>query len=127
MKSLQLETLPCLRKQSTVSGISPVVGLLLFGHGLALAAESLPTRATDALSAHEVRDESTKDLGDTDRDLLLVPVRPCRIADTQRRGGIIAAGTVRHFDVALTGSYTHQGGSSDDCNGVGSAGALAQR
>lgn len=124
MKSSQTETLICLRKERTVSVMSRVVWLLLLGHGLAFPAESLLTQATDTLPAHEVGDEFTKDLGDEDRDLLLVPVRPCRIADTQRRGGIIAAGTVRHFDVALTGSYTHQGGSSDDCNGVGSVGAF---
>lgn len=124
MKSMQPETLTCLRKESSVSVLSRVVWFLLLGHGLTFAAPTLPTQPTDLLSVHEVGDESTKDLGDTDRDLLLVPVRPCRIADTQRRGGIISAGTVRHFDVALTGSYAHQGGSSDDCNGVGSAGAF---
>lgn len=124
MKSLQPETWPGLRIRSTVSGMSTVAGLLLLAQGLAFAGESLPTPPTDAAFAHEVGDGLSKDLGDTDRDLLLVPVSPCRIADTQRRGGILTAGTVRHFDVALTGSYTHQGGSSDDCNGVGSAGAF---
>ncbi|SDD58358.1 hypothetical protein SAMN04488509_10412 [Aquimonas voraii] len=79
---------------------------------------------TDLLPADAITHASRKDLGDIDRDLLLVPVNPCRIADTQRRGGVIAAGTVRHFDVTLTGSYAHQGGASGTCNGVGTAGAF---
>jgi hypothetical protein len=38
-------------------------------------------------------------LGDAARDLVFVPVEPCRIIDTRIAGGAIAANSTRNFDV----------------------------
>lgn len=66
-----------------------------------------------------------KAFGDVDRDLLYVPVPPCRIVDTRVAGGQIAAGTARSFDVTATSTYAGQGGDPSDCGGAGSAGNFA--
>jgi hypothetical protein len=67
----------------------------------------------------------TKALGDNASDLVFVPVTPCRIIDTRVAGGVIAANTVRSFDITAIGSYAAQGGEATDCNGVGSAPSFA--
>ena len=64
-------------------------------------------------------------LGDAASDLVFVPVTPCRIIDTRVAGGAIAANTTRNFDVTATSTYSFQGGSATDCNGVGSSGSFA--
>lgn len=64
-------------------------------------------------------------LGDADKDLVFVPVTPCRIIDTRVAGGAIAANTVRSFDVTSISSYAAQGGDNSNCNGVGAAGSFA--
>jgi hypothetical protein len=63
--------------------------------------------------------------GDADKDLIFVPITPCRIIDTRVAGGVIAANTVRSFDVTAAASYAAQGGDASDCNGAGSAGSFA--
>lgn len=63
--------------------------------------------------------------GDADKDLIFVPITPCRIIDTRVSGGVIAANTTRNFDVTSTSSYAGQGGSATDCNGAGNAGSYA--
>lgn len=65
----------------------------------------------------------SKTLGDADKDLIFVPITPCRIIDTRVAGGAIAANTTRNFDVTSTSSYASQGGDASDCNGAGSAGS----
>lgn len=62
-------------------------------------------------------------LGDAARDLVYVPVSPCRIIDTRVAGGVIAANSTRDFDVSAAANFTAQGGSSDDC-GIGAAGSF---
>lgn len=64
-------------------------------------------------------------LGAADRDLVLVPVEPCRIIDTRVAGGAIAGDSTRNFDVTAVSNYAFQGGSADNCNGVGAAGSFA--
>lgn len=64
-------------------------------------------------------------LGDPDRDVVYVPVTPCRILDTRIAGGAIAANTVRSFDVTAVSNYSSQGGDASNCNGVGAAGSFA--
>lgn len=64
-------------------------------------------------------------LGDADRDLIFVPVTPCRILDTRVAGGAIAANTTRSFDVTAVSSYSFQGGDASNCGGVGAAGSFA--
>jgi hypothetical protein len=62
-------------------------------------------------------------IGDANRDLVYVPVTPCRIFDTRLAGGAIPTGGTRSFDVAATTDYTAQGGSATDCN-VGNVGRI---
>lgn len=68
---------------------------------------------------------TARNLGDTTKDLVFVPVNPCRIFDTRLAGGAIAANTVRSFDVTAVTDYTFQGGAASDCGGVGAAGSFA--
>jgi hypothetical protein len=65
-----------------------------------------------------------KALGDPDRDLVYVPVAPCRILDTRNVGGPIAANSVRDFDLADAVRYSTQGGDTSNCN-VGNKGSFA--
>lgn len=66
-----------------------------------------------------------KVLGDTDKDLIFVPITPCRIIDTRVAGGAIAANTTRNFDVTAVSNYSFQGGDASNCNGAGAAGSFA--
>jgi hypothetical protein len=52
--------------------------------------------------------------GDSQSDLLYVPLTPCRIIDTRLAGGPIAAGTTRDFSVTGT-NLSSQGGSATGC------------
>lgn len=67
----------------------------------------------------------TMALGDVDRDLVFVPITPCRIFDTRLVGGTIAGATTRSFDVTAVSDYTFQGGNASNCNGAGAAGSFA--
>lgn len=68
---------------------------------------------------------ATRALGDATKDLVFVPVNPCRILDTRLAGGAIAANTVRSIDVTAVSDYGFQGGAANDCGGVGAAGSFA--
>ncbi len=68
---------------------------------------------------------AAKTLGDADKDLIFVPIDPCRIIDTRVAGGVIAANSVRSFDVTTVADYSGQGGSASNCNGAGAAGSFA--
>ena len=68
---------------------------------------------------------SAKLFGDADKDLIFVPITPCRIIDTRVAGGAIAANSTRNFDVTAVSNYSFQGGDSSDCGGTGSAGSFA--
>lgn len=81
--------------------------------------------AQGALSGLGADAARTKVLGDADRDLVFVPVTPCRIFDTRIAGGAIAAGTTRGFDVTAVSNYSFQGGAGSNCGGVGAAGSFA--
>jgi hypothetical protein len=63
--------------------------------------------------------------GDADRELIYVPVTPCRILDTRVAGGAIAANTTRGFDITAVSNYSFQGGDASNCGGVGAAGSFA--
>lgn len=83
--------------------------------------------ATDVASVHAALLSSeieAKALGDAARDLVFVPVAPCRILDTRIAGGAIAANTSRNFNITAIANYSGQGGANTDC-GVGSAGEFA--
>ncbi len=64
-------------------------------------------------------------VGDPDKDLVFVPITPCRIFDTRLAGGIIAAGTTRDIDVTVISNYSGQGGDASNCSGAGDAGSFA--
>jgi len=68
-------------------------------------------------------EDNTDAIGDADRDLVYVPVTPCRLLDTRLAGGTIPAGGTRGFNIASATDYTAQGGSNTDCN-VGNIGAI---
>jgi hypothetical protein len=63
--------------------------------------------------------------GDANQDLVYVPLTPCRIIDTRVAGGVIAANTIRSFDVTAVSSYSFQGGDASNCGGAGAAGSFA--
>ena len=65
-----------------------------------------------------------KALGDIDRDLVYVPVTPCRILDTRVAGGAIPANSFRDFDLADVVRFAPQGGDTSNC-GVGDKGSFA--
>lgn len=68
--------------------------------------------------------DGTKALGDADRDLVYVPVTPCRIIDTRVVGGPIPANGVRDVDLADVVDFSAQGGDTGHCN-VGNKGSFA--
>jgi len=68
-------------------------------------------------------EDSTNAIGDADRDLVYVPVTPCRVFDTRLAGGRIPASGTRSFEIAAATDYTAQGGSATNCN-VGNVGAI---
>lgn len=90
--------------------------------------QALKARTFDAMNAILIGSPTGIDganaLGDIDRDLVFVPITPCRIIDTRLAGGPIAAGTVRSFDVTAVSNYSFQGGSSSNCDGAGAAGSF---
>jgi hypothetical protein len=65
-----------------------------------------------------------KALGDPDRDLVYVPVTPCRILDTRIVGGPIPANSFRDFDLTDVVRFAPQGGDTSNCN-VGDKGSFA--
>ena len=65
----------------------------------------------DFYSADSMADPFT--LGDTDKDFVYTPVKPCRIIDTREAGGKIPSGDSRSFYVY--GSVAAQGGNSAGC------------
>jgi hypothetical protein len=66
-------------------------------------------------------------LGDSQSDLVFVPVSPCRIIDTRLAGGVIAPGpsSQRSFLVAGTTGFENQGGMAGGC-GVPQGATLPQ-
>jgi hypothetical protein len=66
----------------------------------------------------------TKALGDPDKDLVYVPVTPCRILDTRIVGGPIPANSFRDFDLTDVVRFAPQGGDTSNCN-VGDKGSFA--
>src|SRR5689334_11700721 len=56
-----------------------------------------------------------KALGDSNSDLIFVPVPPCRIIDTRLAGGPIAANSTRSFKVNGVDAFQAQGGKDGGC------------
>ncbi|MBL8263769.1 MAG: hypothetical protein JNM58_15225 [Xanthomonadaceae bacterium] len=85
---------------------------------------SVPGSQAKSVSIAEAT-SGDKLFGDADKDLIFVPITPCRIIDTRVAGGAIAANTTRNFDVTAVSNYTFQGGDASNCNGAGAAGSFA--
>jgi len=60
-------------------------------------------------------------LGDSNADLLYVPIPPCRIVDTRLVGGSLAANSTRAFKVNGTDEFQAQGGKAGGCGIPGDA------
>ena len=90
-----------------------------------LAAGDKPSGADGLrLSVPSGLEVGAKALGDADRDLVYVPLTPCRIIDTRVSGGAIAANSTRSFDVSGAADFAFQGGSVTNC-GLATAGDFA--
>ena len=72
--------------------------------------------------APSLRSVSAAALGNATSELLFVPLAPCRIIDTRKAGGFIAAGQTRSFQVAGLTEFGPQGGTTGGC-GVPPGGA----
>lgn len=96
-----------------------------------LAGDSLTTVLTDErytvkIAADQVSaTAATASLGDSQSDLIFVPVTPCRIVDTRLAGGVIAANTMRSFLVTGTTGFEAQGGKAGGC-GIPQGSSLPQ-
>jgi hypothetical protein len=54
-------------------------------------------------------------LGDSNSDLVFVPLPPCRIIDTRLAGGVLTPGVTRSFKVTGTTEFQAQGGQDGGC------------
>jgi hypothetical protein len=109
-------SLPALRKAAQARSFAAMNDALL--------APSAPAAALTPTAASGTRAIGTKALGDPDKDLVYVPVTPCRIIDTRVAGGPIPANSVRDFDLADAVRFSSQGGDTGNC-GVGDKGSFA--
>ena len=85
---------------------------------------ALQPTAASAPNGADSKRIAARSLGDLDRDLVYVPVTPCRILDTRVAGGPIPANSFRDFDVTDVIRYAPQGGDTSNCN-VGDKGSFA--
>lgn len=79
-----------------------------------------------ALQASAIQ-EKQKVLGDSNQDLVYVPIRPCRIVDTRAGYGGMGrrpAGSTIAYD-AIAASFAGQGGAATDCSIPANAAAIA--
>lgn len=109
----------------TALGLQTYPAVLAALRGEPVSDEAVIDRlARDAVSQGLTADQ-VKLFGDADRDLLFVPIPPCRIVDTRVAGGQISAGATRNIDVTAVSDYSFQGGASGNCSGAGAAGSFA--
>jgi len=88
----------------------------LYRAQLVQALSALPSAELEALRSREDDPPLPNVLGDSSKDLVYTPIRPCRIFDTRVVGGPLAAGTARNFMVATGGAnLTRQGGNAAGC------------
>ncbi|MES2670271.1 MAG: hypothetical protein V4673_07630 [Pseudomonadota bacterium] len=85
---------------------------------------ALQATTASALNGASSKRIAARSLGDPDRDLVYVPVTPCRILDTRIAGGPIPANSFRDFDLTDVIRYAPQGGDTSNCN-VGDKGSFA--
>ena len=104
-------SLPSLRKAAEARSFAAMNDALL----------AAPSPAATLVSASA---SGTKALGDPDKDLVYVPVTPCRILDTRIVGGPIPANSFRDFDLTDVVRFAPQGGDTSNCN-VGDKGSFA--
>lgn len=75
-------------------------------------------------SAANMTDVRPMQIGDTENDLVMTPLPPCRIVDTRVAGGILTGNTTRSFRGWTTTDFITQGGSSTNCGIPENASAL---
>lgn len=92
------------------------------------SAEALQ-QAADARTFTEMNSRligvTAQKLGEIANDLVMVPITPCRVADTRLTSTPIAANSTASFDITAIGNYSFQGGDNTDCSGAGAAGSFA--
>lgn len=103
---------------------APLPALRKAAEARSFAAMNDALLAASAPAAALAPTASTKALGDPDRDLVYVPVTPCRILDTRIVGGPIPANSFRDFDLTDVVRFAPQGGDTSNCN-VGDKGSFA--
>jgi hypothetical protein len=94
-----------------------VFGVILFGMPAVYAADGA---VDEEYYEDDDYDADSSDpiysLGDTDKDLVYTPVKPCRIVDTRKAGGKISSGDSRAFYVYGGGAQMiGQGGNPAGC------------
>lgn len=90
----------------------------------ALLGAASPTASIAPTGMRRAGRMADKALGDLDRDLVYVPVTPCRILDTRVAGGVIPANSFRDFDLTDVVRFAPQGGDTSNC-GIGDKGSFA--
>src|SRR5882757_4131640 len=103
--------------------VGGAVVALLTGGGVALAAGGGGVVRTQAVDPHAKAAPAAA--VDTAQESKYTPISPCRIADTRKKGGAIAAGTTRPFFVSGTTGFAPQGGKSGGC-GIPAAASAVQ-
>lgn len=108
-------SLPQLQRAAEARSFAAMNDALLNGGG---------ARSMGATTAVNRAPPTAKALGDIDKDLVYVPVTPCRILDTRVVGGPITANSFRDFDLTDVVRFASQGGDTSNC-GVGDKGSFA--
>lgn len=103
---------------------APLPALRKAAEARSFAAMNDALLAASAPAAALAPTAGAKALGDPDRDLVYVPVTPCRILDTRIVGGPIPANSFRDFDLTDVVRFAPQGGDTSNCN-VGDKGSFA--
>ena len=96
----------------------------LLSGGVRSAGAAKPASAAVPTASRTSAPPTAKALGDIDKDLVYVPVTPCRILDTRVVGGPIMANSFRDFDLTDVVRFAGQGGDTSNCN-VGDKGSFA--
>ncbi len=99
----------------------------------ALAEKISNEEGSTDVESHKIKSEVRKALGDEARDLVYIPIQPCRTFDTRSTtfsgfGGVVVPGTPKSAYVAFNGStsqWIQYGGTVDSCPDTTQNGLLA--
>ena len=104
-------------------GVGGAIVALLAGGGVALAAGGGGVVRTQAVDPHATAAPAAA--VDSAQESKYTPISPCRIVDTRKKGGAIAAGKTRPFFASGTTGFVPQGGKSGGC-GIPAAASAVQ-